>query len=86
MLPGTYWPPALPGMDWRLRGVTILFVHHEGKAGTPRGTSKREDILDTVVRLKEHDDPHHGVRIKMRFPSHTRVSCYSRGTLSGWNR
>jgi putative DNA primase/helicase len=36
-------------------------VHHEGRNGKARGTSKREDTLDTIIRLeplkpKEEDD------------------------------
>jgi hypothetical protein len=30
----------------------VLFIHHSGKGGAQRGTSKREDILDTVISLK----------------------------------
>ena len=41
--------------SWALRhraaGRTILFVHHESKSGVQRGTSRREDTLDVVVRL-----------------------------------
>lgn len=36
----------------RKRGKSILFVHHAGKNGRQRGTSKREDTLDTVIQLK----------------------------------
>jgi putative DNA primase/helicase len=43
-------------MQHRLSGRTIILVHHEGKSGTQRGTSKREDVLDTVLRLKARDD------------------------------
>ncbi|MEI6827094.1 MAG: helix-turn-helix domain-containing protein [Desulfuromonadales bacterium] len=28
-----------------------MFVHHSGKSGDQRGASKREDTLDTVVKL-----------------------------------
>lgn len=35
----------------RRRGRTVLFVHHSGKSGDQRGTSKREDVLDTVIKL-----------------------------------
>jgi len=42
--------------DWAIRqrqdGRSVLFVHHSGKAGRQRGTSKREDILDTVINLR----------------------------------
>ena len=36
----------------RRRGVSVLLIHHSGKGGAQRGTSKREDLLDTVIRLK----------------------------------
>ena len=32
-------------------GVTSLFLHHSGKGGDQRGTSRREDNLDTSLRL-----------------------------------
>ena len=40
----------------RRRGVSVLVVEHEGRAGNPRGTSKREDVLDTLVQLKRPAD------------------------------
>jgi KaiC/GvpD/RAD55 family RecA-like ATPase len=33
-------------------GCAVIFIHHAGKAGTQRGTSGREDMLDTVIKLK----------------------------------
>ena len=33
----------------RSAGRSVLFVHHAGKTGAQRGTSKREDVLDTVI-------------------------------------
>jgi hypothetical protein len=36
----------------RKQGLTVILVHHSGKGGQQRGTSKREDILDTVIQLK----------------------------------
>lgn len=33
-----------------------MFIHHAGKSGAQRGTSKREDILDTVILLKHSND------------------------------
>jgi putative DNA primase/helicase len=35
----------------RRAGKAVLIVHHSGKGGDQRGTSKREDILDTVIKL-----------------------------------
>ena len=38
--------------SWALRlrrdGRSVLFVHHAGKGGEQRGTSKREDVMDTI--------------------------------------
>lgn len=33
------------------KGKTVLILHHESKAGSQRGTSARQDSLDTVIRL-----------------------------------
>ncbi|MFC1842003.1 AAA family ATPase, partial [Candidatus Dependentiae bacterium] len=43
-------------LDLRRRGKSVLLVHHAGKSGSQRGTSKREDILDTVILLKQPED------------------------------
>lgn len=52
--------PWVPVQHWmlkhRFRGRTILWVHHEGRSGKQRGTSKREDVLDVMVGLKERKD------------------------------
>lgn len=46
----------VPIQEWvlklRSRGISVLFVHHAGKGGNQRGTSKREDVLDTVISLR----------------------------------
>lgn len=46
--------------DWALRqraaGRAVLFVHHSGKAGSQRGTSRREDVLDVVLGLRRPVD------------------------------
>lgn len=45
----------LPIGDWilrlRRRGVAVVLVHHAGKGGQQRGTSKKEDLLDVVIKL-----------------------------------
>ena len=50
----------LPVQEWALRlrsmGKTVLFVHHSGKSGQQRGTSRREDVMDTVISLKKPVD------------------------------
>lgn len=35
---------------------SVLFIHHAGKSGTQRGTSRREDVLDTVINLRRPDE------------------------------
>jgi len=46
--------------EWAMRmrslGKCVIFIHHAGKDGNQRGTSKREDILDVVIELKRPVD------------------------------
>ena len=46
--------PFLVGL--RRRGVTVIMVHHAGKGGDQRGTSSREDSLDTIIKLEAFSD------------------------------
>jgi len=39
-------------MRHRSRGRAILFLHHEGRNNKPRGSSKREDVLDIMIGIK----------------------------------
>lgn len=63
----------LPVQSWALRlrsrGISVLFVHHAGKGGNQRGTSKREDVLDTVINLKRPTDysPEDGAKFEIHF-------------------
>lgn len=51
------WKPV---QDWvlslRRRGISVLLVHHASKSGAQRGTSAKEDILDTVIQLRRPSD------------------------------
>jgi putative DNA primase/helicase len=51
----------------RRRGIAVLFVHHAGKGGQQRGTSRREDVLDTVIALRRPQDysPTEGARFEV---------------------
>ncbi len=57
--------------DWLLKlrrlGVSPLIVHHDGKGGKQRGTSKREDVLSQSIHLKQPDDynPSQGARFQV---------------------
>lgn len=56
-------------LNLRSRGKCVLFVHHAGKNGQQRGTSKREDLLDVVIELKRPADyePDQGARFVVNF-------------------
>lgn len=43
-------------LELRRQDVTVLLVHHDGKSGVQRGTSKREDVLSQIVQLKRPSD------------------------------
>lgn len=69
---------ALDGiMRWMLglrhSGVTVVFVHHANKSGDQRGASRKEDPLNTSIRLvapdaKEGGPPQHdGAHFIMEF-------------------
>ena len=63
----------LPVQEWALglrrRGKSVLFIHHAGKAGQQRGTSRREDVLDTVIALRKPADytPETGACFEIHF-------------------
>ncbi len=53
----TDWAPIQTWvLGLRARGKSVLLIHHDGKGGTQRGTSKKEDVLDTVIALKHPKD------------------------------
>lgn len=59
--------------QWALRmrasGRSVLFIHHAGKGGNQRGTSRREDVLDTVIVLRRPSDydPKDGAVFEVHF-------------------
>jgi hypothetical protein len=63
----------LPVQGWALKqrraGRCVLFIHHAGKGGLQRGTSRREDVLDTVIGLKRPGDyrSEQGARFEVHF-------------------
>jgi hypothetical protein len=64
------WTPVA---EWALfqrqLGRSVLFIHHAGKGGQQRGTSKREDLLDVVISLRRPPDydPAHGACFEVHF-------------------
>src|SRR6516164_2064050 len=63
----------VPIQNWLLKlrrqGVSVLLVHHAGTNGRQRGTSRREDALDTVIALRRPEDysPDQGARFEIHF-------------------
>src|SRR6516164_3924170 len=53
----------------RRQGIAVLLVHHAGTNGRQRGTSRREDALDSVIALRRRDDysPEQGARFEIHF-------------------
>jgi hypothetical protein len=53
----------------RRQGIAVLLVHHAGVNGRQRGTSRREDALDTVIALRHPEDyiPIQGARFEVHF-------------------
>jgi hypothetical protein len=63
----------VPVQRWALAqrraGRSVLFVHHAGKSGMQRGSSRKEDVLDTVIGLRRPPDysADQGCRFELRF-------------------
>ena len=59
--------PWLEVMAWlkklRSKGLCIIFLHHAGKQGIQRGSSKSEDLLDVSIKLAQPEDYSHRRRI-----------------------
>lgn len=67
---GESWQPVAEwALSMRASGRSVLFIHHAGKTGQQRGTSKREDLLDTVIALRRPTDytPDQGARFEIHF-------------------
>ncbi len=64
------WTPVQAwALKQRAMGRSVLFVHHSGKGGAQRGTSRREDVLDTVIALRRPVDyePDQGAVFEVHF-------------------
>lgn len=76
-------------MSWvrkmRLKGVTVWYLHHDGKGGKQRGHSKPEDLLNWVIQLKWKDgyEGAEGLKCEMHFEKSRRpVKQFSRLEIS----
>ncbi len=51
------WAPIQAWLlNHRWQGRTVVLMHHTGKSGQQRGTSKREDVMDTIISLRKQPD------------------------------
>jgi putative DNA primase/helicase len=63
----------VPIQTWLLKlrreGKAVLLIHHAETNGRQRGTSRREDALDTVIALRRPEDysPEQGARFEIHF-------------------
>jgi len=80
-------------LDLRRRKIAVVIVHHAGRSGEMRGTSKREDNVFWIIALddaKKDADDKRGARFISRFTKPSRntqeeMPAYS-GTLSPMGR
>lgn len=71
------WEPANAWLiRLRHRGITTVLVHHAGKGGQQRGTSGREDSLDTVIQLAQPTggDARDGCHFELSFKKNRSVT------------
>lgn len=67
---GDEWYPVQQWLlELRRRGITVVMAEHTGRNGLPRGTSRREDILDVVIVLRRPSDyrAEDGARVDLRW-------------------
>jgi hypothetical protein len=63
------WEQVKPWLlRFRRAGISVVIVHHAGRSGKMRGTSKREDDTFWIVELEdEKDEATKGAKFRMRF-------------------
>ena len=51
------WVPVAEwALELRRQGKAVLFVAHAGKSKQQRGTSKKDDVMDVVIKLGHTQD------------------------------
>jgi len=62
-------------LELRRRKIAVIIVHHAGRSGEMRGTSKREDNVFWIIALDaSRTDDNHGARFTSRFTKPSRNS------------
>ncbi|MEN8260002.1 MAG: AAA family ATPase [Pseudomonadota bacterium] len=73
-------------LSMRSKGKAVVFVHHAGKDGNQRGTSKREDLLDLSISLKRPPDYEigQGARFEVRFEKARHLTGADAAPFEAW--
>ncbi len=51
------WSPIQAwAVQHRKKGRSVVFIHHANKEGKQRGSHKKEDVMDAVIKLKRPED------------------------------
>lgn len=53
-------------LAFRRMGIAVIVVHHAGKGGQQRGTSRRADILDVILKLSPEAGGHEDGRTRIQ--------------------
>ena len=53
------------GKENEAKSRAVILIHHANKAGDQRGSSKRKDIVDAVIRLQQTADWMQGDKARM---------------------
>jgi putative DNA primase/helicase len=79
------WAPILPWLlEFRRRRIAVIIVHHAGRSGFMRGSSKREDPASWMIKVAQANHGDHqdlGARFETSFEKPTRNS-----QIPEWNR
>jgi hypothetical protein len=62
-------------LQFRRQKIAVIVIHHTGRSGKPRGTSKREDAASWIIALedaRQNTDDLHGARFISRFTKPSR--------------
>lgn len=54
-------------LSLRARRLAVVLLHHSGKSGSQRGTSRREIVLNNIVRLNTADSEDEGCSFEVHF-------------------
>src|ERR1700737_1243845 len=67
--PDSWMPVQSWVLSLRRARKSALLIHHGGKSGAQRGTSRKEDVLDTVISLRRPPDysAEQGARFEVHF-------------------